>query len=205
MERPPRLTGDERLTGAGADALEALLLDFWGWAFSDLRSNNLRGVLAEWIVAKLLQIEPPVRESWAPWDLSTPDGVRIEVKSGAYLQTWAREGDRPSRIVFGGLRGSIWDPDAGYAPERTYNADLYVFAIQIETDPRQWNALDLGQWRFYLIPREMLASYDTRSLTLSTVRSFATEVGAADLPATTFQQRAMEMIAAIVARKQTDG
>lgn len=199
------MTGDERLTGAGSEGLGAHLLDFWGWAFSDLRSNNLRGVLAEWIVAKLLRIEPPVRESWAPWDLSTSEGVRIEVKSGAYLQTWACEGDPPSRIVFTGLRGRVWDLQTGYASEPTYNSDLYVFAIHVETESKRWNALNLDQWRFYLVPREMLASYDTGSLSLSTVRSFATEVRAADLPATSFQQRAREMIAAIVARKQTDG
>jgi hypothetical protein len=63
------------------------LADFWAWSRSDLLDNTERGVLAEFIVAAAVGIPTAgVREGWAAWDLTTTDGVRIEVKSAAYLQ-----------------------------------------------------------------------------------------------------------------------
>jgi len=192
-----RMDGSESLRGSEAERLDAPVLDFWQWAFNDLCANNLRGVFAEWLVAKLLDIVPPVRESWAECDLRTAEGVRIEVKSSAYVQTWGKEDDPPSRISFGGLRATTWSVETGYAAEPSYNSDLYVFTIQIEKSRERWNAMDLDQWRFYIVPRETLVKYGARTLALSTMRGFAEEVNAADLTAREFRERTIQMIANI--------
>jgi hypothetical protein len=91
------------------------LADFWGWRLSDLLDNLERGVLAEFIVATAPGIPADgVRDGGAVWDLTTPDGVRIEVKSAAYLQAWAQK--HLSRITleelttateFGGLPDAV--------------------------------------------------------------------------------------------------
>lgn len=57
------LTGQESLTLNGESLANSQVLDFWRWAFSDLRMNNVRGVLAEYIVAKLLNIPLETRDS----------------------------------------------------------------------------------------------------------------------------------------------
>ncbi len=80
------LTGDEKLTGFEFDQGDASVLDFWRWAFSDLRFNDVRGVFAEWLVGKLLNIELTTRDSRSGWDLETLEGVKVEVKTGGYLQ-----------------------------------------------------------------------------------------------------------------------
>lgn len=41
------LAGDERLQG-----LDASVTDFWRYAMSDVRINNVRGYLAEFLVAR---------------------------------------------------------------------------------------------------------------------------------------------------------
>ena len=47
-----------------------LLNDFWRWQSSDLLNNALRGVLAEFIVAKALGIDTNgPRFEWEPFDL----------------------------------------------------------------------------------------------------------------------------------------
>jgi hypothetical protein len=67
------------------------LLDFWQWAYSDLLSNTNRGRLAEFIVARALSLGlTDVRIEWDAVDLVTPTGVKVEVKSAAYLQSWWR-------------------------------------------------------------------------------------------------------------------
>ena len=158
------------------------IVDFWNWAYSDLRANNVRGVFAEWLVARLLDIEPAPRGSWEDYDLRLPDGRTIEVKASAYLQTWHRPGATSSIIQFTGLKGQSWD-DA--LQRRTsgaaYKADLYVFCVQTEKDPKRWNAFDLAQWDFYVLPRAQLEARGSSSLRLSVVQRLASPVAAEEL------------------------
>jgi hypothetical protein len=166
----------------GRPISDATVLDFWQWAFSDLRVNSMRGILAEWIVAKLLGIDSQgftARDPWGEYDLKTPEGVTIAVKTSAYVQTWRDVAT--SRIVFSGLRGRTWSPESGYAQAATYNAHLYVFCVQIEKDLTRWNALDLEQWRFYVVPRDQLISHGGSSITLSVLKTFARELTASEL------------------------
>ena len=108
------LTGNEQLRSSTASLENATVLDFWRWAFSNLQMNDVRGVFAEWIVAKLLNIPLNVRDPWSEWDLITRDGVRIEVKASAYLQAWSQK--QPSRIVFTGLKGRRLDTRTNSTP-----------------------------------------------------------------------------------------
>ena len=96
---PQRLEGNE--TFRLGDKLQPFdVHDFWAWAVSDLISNATRGVLAEFIVAKACGVDTAApRDEWAPVDLLTSEGVSVEVKSAAYIQSWHQ--DRHSRISFG--------------------------------------------------------------------------------------------------------
>jgi hypothetical protein len=180
-----RLQGAERLLGQGTELLDGTVLGFWRWAFGDLCPNDIRGVFSEWLVAQLLSIPlKATRESWGAWDLRTPEGVTIEVKSCAYVQVWHGEKQRPSRISWSGLTGQTWDAETNlYSGERTYNADLYVFCVQSEKDPHRWNALDLDQWRFYLLTREQVAGLSVRSLSESRLRTLVQPMKAAEFRA----------------------
>jgi hypothetical protein len=83
-----RKTGAERLNEGPID-LGVDLLDFWRWSVSDLVSNVTRGRFAEHLVARALEIATDgVRDEWAAFDLVTPAGIKVEVKSAAFIQTW---------------------------------------------------------------------------------------------------------------------
>ena len=58
------------------------VVDFWQWTYSDLQQNNIRGILAEFIVAKALNISLAVRETWDDYDLVTPDGYKSKLSLG---------------------------------------------------------------------------------------------------------------------------
>lgn len=95
--------GGEPLHVAGRH-LEPRLLDFWRWSCSNLVSNATRGRLAQFIVATALGIETRsiVRDEWQAYDLLTPSGIKVEVKSATYLQSWFMESwfqKRPSTIA----------------------------------------------------------------------------------------------------------
>jgi hypothetical protein len=97
--------------------------------------NTERGVLAEFIVPTALGIPADgVREGWAAWDLTTPGGVRVEVKSAAYLQSWAQK--KLSRISFSTPRTLTWDADGrGFADVAWRHAHVYVFALLAQSIP----------------------------------------------------------------------
>ena len=192
------LTGNECLVDCVVDLSDASVLNFWQWAFSALRANNTRGVFAEWIVAKLLSIplsEP--RDSWAAQDIVTPEGVRIEVKCSAYVQTWSQPRGH-SRIVFTGLRGRTWTPETGYSDSQTFNADVYVFCVQTERDASRWNALDLGQWRFWILPKSVLEDLGQKSLSLSKLSKLTKEMTASELQYEATAARCSSGLAAVV-------
>src|SRR3954463_8822598 len=84
-----RKTGDEPFHTAGKPT-EHRLLNFWQWSASDLASNAWRGLLAEFLVAQALGVSDGVRTEWDAVDIVLPSGRSIEVKSSAYVQTWAQ-------------------------------------------------------------------------------------------------------------------
>ncbi len=132
-------------------ATDFTLLDFWQWSVSDLVSNATRGRLAEYVVARALGISTAgVRDEWAAYDLETPSGLRIEVKSAAYLQSWQQ--DSPSRITFSVRKARAWDPNTNaQAPEPSRSADLYVFALLHHMDKATVDPLNLNQWCFFVL------------------------------------------------------
>lgn len=149
-----RKTGDEHFNSK-QQPLELTLLDFWQWFASDLSNNVLRGVLAEYIVAKALGIEIGVRRSWEPYDLITPSGIKIEVKSAAYLQSWYHR--KYSTISFGIKQTKAYDSDNNrFADEVKRQADVYVFCLLKHKDKNTLNPLDLDQWEFYILEASVL-------------------------------------------------
>lgn len=161
-----RLTGQESIRHIPGGQ-EATILEFWQWAFSDIKQNDVRGVFSEWLVARILGLELlPCRESWGAYDLITPTGTKLEIKSAAYLQSWHGDSGALSKIVFSGLKGRTWDVKTGFSAEPTYNADVYVFCLQTCCEPAKWNALNINQWRFYYLKRASLETLNIRSISL---------------------------------------
>lgn len=147
--------GNERFHKDGVPVGPSLL-EFWRWSTSDLVSNATRGVLAEFLVAKALDMPlTQPRDEWGAYDLETPDGIRIEVKSAAYLQSWSQA--RLSTITFSVRKTLGWSADTGeYEEVPRRKADVYVFALLAHTDKNTVDPLDLGQWQFYVLPTSTL-------------------------------------------------
>jgi hypothetical protein len=161
------------------------VLDFWRWSASDLVSNATRGRLAEYLVAKAVGISTAgVRDEWAAYDLRTESGIRIEVKSAAYLQSWYQA--RPSKISFSVRKARGWDPDTNeVAAEPTRSADIYVFALLHHSVKSSLDPLDLTQWTFFVVPTSELntRTRSQHSITLPSLTRIAESVGFGQLGA----------------------
>ena len=162
-------TGQEEFHADG-EGLGSNLLSFWRWSTSDLVSNVTRGTLAEFIVAQALGISTDgVRNEWDAYDLETEDGIKIEVKSAAYLQSWHQE--RLSSIIFRVPKTKSWDPDSNRLEnEAKRPADIYVFAVLAHRDKPTVDPLNVNQWHFYVLPTRILdgRTRSQHSITLKT-------------------------------------
>jgi len=143
-------TGQELFLGA-----DMTLLDYWRWAHSDIASNSERGKLAEFIVKCAVHAPSTHRTEWDAVDVVTKDGIRIEVKSSAYLQTWSCE--KLSKIQFDIAPKKSWDGDTNqYYSDIGRHSDVYVFCLFTAQDSTLANPLDLKQWDFYILNTNVL-------------------------------------------------
>ena len=130
------------------------IIDFWQWSISDLIENRNRGILAEFLVKKALQIESEVRLEWDAYDFETNAGIKVEVKSSAYIQSWKQKG--LSRISFGISPTKILLDDNNYSDERKRQADVYIFCLLHSHNQDKVNPVDLSQWTFYIVSTHVL-------------------------------------------------
>jgi hypothetical protein len=149
-------TGNEVFEFNG-QPLQLSLIDFWRWSASDLVSNAARGILAEYIVASALGLAGTgkIRSEWDAYDLLTADGIKIEVKSAAYLQSWYHK--KLSAISFGIRPTSAWDDATNErSSELKRQSDVYVFCVLHHQDKATLDPLNLDQWTFYILPSAIL-------------------------------------------------
>jgi hypothetical protein len=146
--------------------------DFWRWGVSDLLVNTTRGAVAEFIVGRALGCTAAVRDSWGPYDLQTPEGVRVEVKSASYCQAWPTK--KPSRICFDIAATREWDSDINeMVGEPKRHADVYVFCLLENQKPSPADPLEISRWTFLVLATSVLDSEckKQKTVSLSTLRS----------------------------------
>ena len=167
-------TGEESFHADATPLENCTLKDFWVWSVSDVVSNATRGRLAEFIVAKALGIPTDrVRDEWGAFDLKTPKGIKIEVKSAAYLQSWNQR--KLSPIIFSTRRTRYVDAMTNeMEKEAKRQADVCVFALLAHKDKATIDPLNVKQWEYYVLSTKALEKHDKRSevsITLNTLTS----------------------------------
>lgn len=146
--------------------------DFWSWAYSDMVNNSQRGILAEYIVATAIGADSDLRIEWDAYDLTTKSGIKVEVKSGAYIQSWEQK--KYSNITFSIRPTRAWnESDGQFEGVVKRQSDVYVFCLLKHKDQATINPMDLSQWEFYVVPTSRLnqAVGDAKSLGLKKLLS----------------------------------
>jgi hypothetical protein len=127
--------------------------------------------LSEYLVAQAVAAAQAIREEWASYDLRTPEGITVEVKSAAYIQSWHQ--GRLSPIVFSCPKTRAWDPHTGaYEAEPRRQAQVYVFALLAHQNQATLDPLNLVQWEFYVVPTAVLDARERsqHSITLPSLK-----------------------------------
>lgn len=175
-------TGAEPVHDDG-HAIGPTVLDFWRWSVSDLLSNATRGRLAEFLIAKALGIDTArPRDEWAAWDLTSPEGIKIEVKCSAYLQSWYQT--KLSSPSFSIRPSRAWDPNTNnLSPTSQRQAQLYVFALLAHREKATVDPLNIRQWVFFVVPTTHIDGYQRSqsSITLKSLTKLSEPVPYQDL------------------------
>jgi hypothetical protein len=154
--------------------LDFSLEQFWQWAYSDIIGNTVRGILAEYIVAKALGLTEKIRIEWDAFDLLTEKGLKIEVKSASYIQTWYQK--KYSEISFSIRKTKYWDENTNLqARESKRQTDIYIFCLLKHKVQETLNPLDLNQWDFYILSSSVIDKEmeDRKKITLKKLMSLA--------------------------------
>ena len=128
------------------------VLDYWRFQYCQLM--NQQENIAEYLVAKALNINKAENvSSWTGYDLSY-QGKRIEVKSSSYVHPWNKK--KVSEV-----RTFSISPSSNYywfgSTDRNGKTvarqnELYVFCLNENRDIANANPLVLDDWIFYVIP-----------------------------------------------------
>lgn len=163
-------TGKEPFTFNG-EPLPINTLHFWQWSSSELLENALRGKLAEFIVASSIDALKKPREEWDAYDLITKDGLKIEIKSSSYLQSWDQT--KLSKIIFGIQPTVAWEKNNKLSSKVKRQADIYIFCVLAHKDKETVNPLNLSQWDFYILDTKVLNEKvpTQKTITLSSLLS----------------------------------
>ena len=163
-------TGNEPLTFNGNET-GITLIYFWRWGFSDVISNIERGKFAEFIVATVLNIDLSIiNDGWNAYDLTSPEGIKVEVKSASYLQSWTQKDF--SKISFSIRAARYWNSSTNEISEMSSRAsDVYVFCLLKHKEQATLNPMNLEQWEFYVLPTIEINNYkrSNSSITLNSL------------------------------------
>lgn len=130
-------------------SLDFKLVDFWAWNQSDLIENRNRGILAEFLVRQALGLKTPTRIEWDAFDLKTDNGLKIEIKSAAYVQAWKQK--KYSSISFDIKPTKTLLEDNNYSTLQKRHSDIYIFCLLHHKNQDTIDPMNLEQWTFYLV------------------------------------------------------
>jgi hypothetical protein len=128
------------------------LLEFWQWSASDILTNTTRGRFAEFIVGTAVRFNPKeLRNEWDAFDIKTLSGIKIEIKSAAYIQSWGQRDY--SKISFSIRKTRHGKATSGRGRgEAKRHADIYVFCLLKTKEAANIDPLKLEQWDFFVLP-----------------------------------------------------
>ncbi len=144
-----------------------------------LITNVFRGHVVEAIVAEALEPDWTwSSQDHASCDFSRDDGVRLEVKQSAALQSWAV--DPPKKICASfdiAPRKGYWE-GLTWISEPGRRAHIYLFAFHKTIDETA-DHRDPSQWLFYVVRADDLP--DARTISLGPLGRLAQPCGFAEL------------------------
>lgn len=166
---------NDYFTFSGTSVLS--VLDFWRYCYGNLAGQS--PVIAEFLVAKALEIDKAENVTlWTAYDMSYR-GMRIEVKSTEYVHAWNKKRVSNARsFSIAPSNNKYWGNDGERKLSR--QNDLYVFCLNTNKEVQHPRPLNLDDWDFYVTETARINAYtdnignpDQKRISLSVVKRLA--------------------------------
>lgn len=166
----------------GGQSIGLTLLDFWRFQFSNI--FDLQEHIAEFLVAKALELdEPHNRDGWTLWDI-VYRGIRIEVKETGYYYSWQKNDHKHDTPRSWDIHETfVKDEKSNPTGQKERQNDIYVFCLNTGETPEDSDPLELTHWEFYVVETAILNQKckDQKSISLSRVQDLTNKVPYTDL------------------------
>lgn len=134
--------------------------DFWRYAYSQL--EGLGDTIAEFLVAKALEIEKAENVNyWTAYDMAYKN-KRIEVKSTSYVHPWNTKISKVRTFSIEPTNNSYWGNSkdgVNGGRKLSRQSEVYVFCLNSNTNIQNNNPLRVDDWVFYVIPTFEINNY----------------------------------------------
>lgn len=142
--------------------------DFWQFQYSNIW--DMQEYIAEFLVAKALELEVPQNcNGWTLWDILYKN-TRIEIKTTSYYHSWSPDGKISNRRVFGISKAFTKYKDS--TSEFKRQNDIYIFCLNTGNTREESNPLHLENWQFYIVPTKVINEKckDNKTISLGKVQ-----------------------------------
>ena len=148
------MNGSEKFEFNGKE-LGYNFIDFWRFHYSNI--YDIQGRIAEFIVAKALDIHDSQNDQyWTLWDL-TYKGLRVEVKETSYYHSFNKDGKISQQRTFGITKANgSYDPQVSGNSEFCRQNDVYIFCLNTGYTKEESYPLNLNNWEFYIVPTSVI-------------------------------------------------
>ncbi len=165
------MIGSEKFEFNGKE-LDYSYIDFWRFHYSNI--YDIQGRIAEFIVAKALDINESQNDQyWTLWDL-TYRGMRIEIKETSYYHSFNKEGRVSKQRAFGITKANgTYDPDKSGNTSLCRQNDVYMFCLNTGETKEDSYPLNLNNWEFYMVPTAVINEKcgDNKTISLNRIIS----------------------------------
>ncbi len=155
--------------------------DFWQFQYSNIW--DMQEDIAEFLVAKALEIKVPFnRNGWTLWDIEYR-GKKIEVKETGYFHSWRADGKVSKQRTFGITRA--YTDYKNKESEYKRQSDIYVFCLNTGNTKEESNPLLLENWEFYVVRTDRINAIcgNNKTISLGKVKTLSSKVAYANLKA----------------------
>ncbi len=160
---PVDLLNAEKPFTDGGKPIGLTALDYWRFQFSNIW--DAQEEVAEFIVAKALEMDLPFNKNgWTPYDIDYK-GKRVEVKATSYFHSWRGDGEVSQQRVFSIAEAYGQHNESRENPERLN--DVYVFCLNTGETKEDSDPFEMNHWEFYVIPTTVINSLCGKNKTIS--------------------------------------
>ena len=160
---PVDLLNVEKPFTDGGKPIGLTALDYWRFQFSNIW--DAQEEVAEFIVAKALEMDLPFNKNgWTPYDIDYK-GKRVEVKATSYFHSWRGDGAVSQQRVFSIAEAYGQHNESRETPERLN--DVYVFCLNTGETKEDSDPFEMNHWEFYVIPTTVINRLCGKNKTIS--------------------------------------